>query len=124
MDTGIVLTAMDEPKSLSRKIRQALDQGPAHLSVIAYWEVMIKSIKGNLDVGDPRDWWKQTLRDLDLAPLPFQPDHVAMLRTLPAIHQDPFDRAMIAQAMVEDLVLLTADREIPQYARGNFQAIT
>ena len=124
MDTSIALTAMDEPKRLTKAVRRALDQGPAHLSVIVYWEVMIKSMKGTLNVGDPRDWWKQTLENLDLVPLAWRPEHIAVLYGLPSIHRDPFDRALIAQAIAEDLVLLTADGEIPKYASGNFQPLS
>jgi len=124
VDTSVVLIAACEPKQLTGAVRRALDHGPAHLSVVAYWEVMVKSMKGTLEVGDPRDWWKETLRDLDLMPLVWHPEHVTALYDLPAIHQDPFDRAMIAQAIAEDLALLTTDREIPKYGSSRFQAIT
>jgi PIN domain nuclease of toxin-antitoxin system len=43
-------------------------------------------------------------------------DHVAAIHDLPAVHQDPFDRALIAQAIVEDLTLLTTDAQMAQYA--------
>jgi PIN domain nuclease of toxin-antitoxin system len=124
VDTSVALVAVDEPKRLTKTVRHALDQGPAHLSVIVYWEVMIKSMKGALQVGDPRDWWKETLRDLALLPLLWRPEHVDQLHGLPAIHRDPFDRALIAQAIAEDLVLLTSDAEIPKYASGRFQPLT
>jgi PIN domain nuclease of toxin-antitoxin system len=45
-----------------------------------------------------------------------RPDHVARLYDLPPIHKDPFDRMLIAQAIAEDLDLVTTDREIPKYA--------
>jgi PIN domain nuclease of toxin-antitoxin system len=121
VDTNIALIAASEPNKLSRSVRRALDHGPAYLSVVAYWEVMVKSMKGTLAVGDPRDWWKETLRDLDLMPLVWHPEHVTELYDLPAIYQDPFDRAMVAQAIAEDLALLTTDREIPKYASNRFQ---
>src|SRR6516162_7001630 len=112
--------AVDEPKHLTKAVHRALDRGPAYMSVIAYWEVMIKSMKGTLKVGDPRDWWIETLRDLNLLPLLWRPEHVTELYSLPPIHHDPFDRAMIAQAIAEDLVLLTRDTELPKYASGRF----
>jgi PIN domain nuclease of toxin-antitoxin system len=49
---------------------------------------------------------------------------VDQLHGLPAIHRDPFDRALIAQAIAEDFVLLTSDAEIPKYASGRFQPLT
>jgi PIN domain nuclease of toxin-antitoxin system len=71
------------------------------LSVISYWEVILKSAKGNLDVGDPRAWWEIALGDFAATVMPYR---------------DPFDRALIAQATVEDLVLVTTDEEIAHYA--------
>ena len=115
---------MDEPKRLTKTVRRALDRGPAHLSVIVYWEVMVKSMKGSLQVGEPRTWWMETLRDLDLLPLLWRPEHVAELYGLPPIHGDPFDRALVAQAIAEDLVLLTSDSVIHDYASGKFQPLT
>jgi PIN domain nuclease of toxin-antitoxin system len=109
---------------LTKGVRRALDRGPAFLSVMAYWEVMIKSMNGTLQVGDPRQWWQETLLALSLLPLSWRPEHVSELYGLPPIHRDPFDRAMIAQAIAEDLVLLTADTQIPKYASGRFQPLT
>jgi PIN domain nuclease of toxin-antitoxin system len=88
-----------------------------------YWEVVIKSMKGTLDAGNPVQWFEQTRDALALLPLLLRPEHVAALLRLPAIHQDPFDRALIAQAMSEDLALLTTDGTIPPYASGSFCVI-
>jgi PIN domain nuclease of toxin-antitoxin system len=115
-DTSIVILAVNTPERLSASARKALNRGPGYLSVIAYWEVVIKSKKGALDVGDPRQWWLETLDALALQPLTFRPDHVSAIYDLPPIHQDPFDRALIAQAIVEDLTLVATDRRIAQYA--------
>jgi PIN domain nuclease of toxin-antitoxin system len=123
LDTGVALMAVDTPEALSAPVRAALDQGPAFLSVIAYWEVMIKAMKGTLDVGDPRQWWTETLKALALQPLPYRPEHIAASYDLPPVHQDPFDRAMIAQATVEDLTLLTTDAVIPQYASARCRVL-
>jgi PIN domain nuclease of toxin-antitoxin system len=124
VDTSIALAAVDQPQRLTKGVRRALDRGPAFLSVMAYWEVMIKSMNGTLQVGDPRQWWQETLDALALVPLLWRPEHVGELYGLPPIHRDPFDRAMIAQAIAEDLVLLTTDGEIPKYACGRFQPLT
>lgn len=105
-------------------IRSALDQGSAFLSVVAYWEVMLKAMKGTLDVGDPRQWWSETLEDLALSPLVCRPEHITGLYRLPLIHQDPFDRLLIAQASVEDLILLTTDQTIARYASGKFRVMS
>ena len=112
----MALLAVHQSVRLSAPVRAAIEEGPTYLSVVAYWEVTIKSMKGTLDIGDPRQWWTEALEALALRPLLFRPEHVVALHDLAPIHQDPFDRALIAQAMVEDLTLVTTDSMIPQYA--------
>jgi PIN domain nuclease of toxin-antitoxin system len=123
LDTSVALIAVSAPEKLNARVRNAVERGTGFLSVVAYWEVMIKSMRGALDVGDPREWFSQTLDALDLRSLLLRPEHVAALRSLPPIHQDPFDRALIAQATAEDLTLLTTDSTVPKYASAAFRVI-
>lgn len=123
LDTGIALLAVNSPENLPRRARTVIEQGGCSLSVISYWEVMIKATKGSLDVGDPRQWWSETLNALALQVLPFRPEHVAELHNLQTIHQDPFDRALIAQATVENLTLVTKDQTIPLYKSDRFHTL-
>jgi PIN domain nuclease of toxin-antitoxin system len=124
LDTNIILIAPVEPHKLSRAVQTAVLDGPNFLSVVSYWEVMLKSMKGSLDVGDPRIWWRDVLQELAATPLMLTPQHVEDMLYLPNIHKDPFDRILIAQAMAEDLAIVTVDREIPNYASKNLQVIT
>lgn len=80
-------------------------------------------MEGNLRVGDPRTWWRDTLEHLAANPLPLHPRHIARVHTLPLHHKDPFDRVLIAQAIVEDLELVTTDREILRYASTSFHVV-
>ena len=114
---------MNAPERLSRRIRAAIQSGPNVLSVISYWEVILKSAKGKLEVGDPRVWWEIAVADFAATVMPLRPVHVAEIHGLAAIHQDPFDRALIAQATVEDLVLVTTDEEIAHYASQRLRVI-
>ena len=79
---------------------------------------MIKSCKGNLNVGDPRRWWEETQRILKAEPLFVEAAHIAALYDLPPHHHDPFDRALLAQASVEGLAFLTTDDRLDAYAGG------
>ncbi len=101
-----------------------MDTGTVYLSVICYWEVLLKSKKGALDVGDPRLWWAEALDVFAARALPLWPGHAAALYDLPPIHKDPFDRMMIAQAIAAELVLVTTDREIPKYASRRFRVLS
>ena len=98
--------------------------GPNVLSAIVYWEVVLKTMKGTLNVGEPRTWWVDALEQLAATPLALRPEHVTGVYALPPIHKDPFDRALIAQATVENLTLLTTDREIRRYASERFRVVS
>lgn len=123
LDTNAALLALIEPTELSAGSRRAILAGPNFLSTIVYWEVILKASKGALRVGEPRIWWVDALEQLAATPLVFRPEHVSEIQTLPTIHKDPFDRALIAQAIVEDLTMVTTDKEIPKYASRRFRVL-
>ena len=114
---------MSQSKSLSAVAKAATAAGPNVLSVLSYWEVMLKSMKGKLDVGDPRAWWFDALEQLAATPLLLRPQHVAGVYALPPIHKDPFDRMLIAQATAEGLALVTTDAEIARYASKTLRIV-
>ena len=116
LDTNVILIAPENPGVLSQAIQAAILDGPNYLSVISYWEVMIKSMKGNLIVGDPRVWWRDVLEELAAVPLLLLPQHIDGVANLPPIHKDPFDRMLICQALTEPARLLTADRALSAYS--------
>ncbi|WP_157898874.1 type II toxin-antitoxin system VapC family toxin [Luteitalea pratensis] len=124
LDTNVTLVALTEPARLTPRVRRAIKTGPNVLSVIVYWEVVLKAIKGALAIDHPQTWWPDELDQLAATALAFRPDHVSTVQTLSPIHKDPFDRALIAQAVVEQLTLLTTDREIPRYRSDQLQVIT
>jgi PIN domain nuclease of toxin-antitoxin system len=123
LDTNAALIALTAPDTLSLAARTAVLGGPNFLSVVSYWEVLLKSMKGNLRVGDPRDWWREALEQLAATPRPLLPTHIAAVYSLPPIHKDPFDRVLIAQAALEDLELVTTDGEISRYASASFRVV-
>ncbi len=124
LDTNAALIALSDPDRLSAAVRAAILAGPNVLSAVSYWEVLIKSMKGNLNVGDPRTWWHDALDQLAAAPLALRPEHVAELFALPPLHRDPFDRILIAQATAEELILITTDGEIPRYASVRLRVVS
>lgn len=115
---------MSEPDRLSAELRRRVESGAVYLSVICYWEVVVKSSKGTLDVGDPRRWWADALDGFGARALPVRPEHATALCDLPPIHRDPFDRMLIAQAIAADLTLVTTDRTIPLYASGKLRVLS
>ena len=124
LDTNAALIALTNPAKLSRRVRKAVLTGPNHLSVVVYGEVLLKTMKGALDVGEPRTWWLDALDQLAATPLVLRPEHVSEVSTLPPIHKNQFDRVLIAQATLEDLTLLTTDGEILRYGSDNFRVLS
>lgn len=124
LDTNVVLIAVGQPSLLSVSIRDAILAGPNTLSVISYWEIVLKCVKGHLDVGDPRVWWADAIEELAADVLPLRPPHIDAVYSLPSLHKDPFDRALIAQTIVEGLTFATTDSEIPGYASGKFRVLS
>jgi PIN domain nuclease of toxin-antitoxin system len=123
LDTHTAIWALGTPEALSASALEAVLTGPNVLSVVSYWEVMLKSMKGTLDVGDPRAWWFDALEQLAATPLVLRPQHIAGLLALPQIHKDPFDRMLIAQATAEGLALVSCDGEIAQYASRGLRVV-
>jgi PIN domain nuclease of toxin-antitoxin system len=123
LDTSIALLGLAAPERISPTIRQSVGTGPIYLSVISYWEVALKSGKGKLDVGDPRVWWPEALDKLAATPLPLRPEHISEICQLDPIHSDPFDRVLIAQAIVEKMALVTTDGVITKYASRRLRVI-
>lgn len=124
LDTNVVLRALTDPARLTPRVRRGIKAGPNVLSVIVYWEVVLKAMKGTLAIEHQRTWWPDALDQLAATALAFRPDHVSTVLTLPPVHQDPFDRALIAQAIGEQLTLLTTDTEIPRYRSARLHVIT
>jgi PIN domain nuclease of toxin-antitoxin system len=100
-------------------IAVALCQDPANtllLSVASVWEMQIKTQTGKLKLPLPLlDTVSNQQRTNRLQIVPITLEHVLALDTLPVYHKDPFDRILIAQAKVEDAVLVSHDQFVAQY---------
>ncbi len=86
------------------------------LSAASAWEIAIKAAKGRLTLPEPPDQYvAERMRLHRFSALPIELSHALEVYRLPDIHQDPFDRLLIAQSQLEDIPLLTADPEIHRY---------
>jgi PIN domain nuclease of toxin-antitoxin system len=86
------------------------------LSVASVWEMQIKVMLGKLTLHTPlRQMITDQVQKNGLEVLPINLEHVLRLDSLPPLHKDPFDRLLIAQAMVENCSLITHDQLIAQY---------
>jgi PIN domain nuclease of toxin-antitoxin system len=117
LDTQVALWAFFEQKRLSAQARSVLEDRENKLvfSTATLWEIAIKRALGKKGFQfDPRVL-RRTMLDDGYEELPVLGHHAVEVDSLPPIHKDPFDRILIAQAMVEGITLLTADPVIAQY---------
>ena len=87
-----------------------------YVSVASTWELTIKALAGRLRLPtSPVEHFADHIQDFEYELLSIQQRHVDALVELPAIHGDPFDRMIVAQALVEDLDLVTGDDRLRRY---------
>lgn len=117
LDTHLLLWAAGEPSRLSKEARNLISDPDNELlfSAASLWEVSIKCGLGRKDFkADPRIL-RRGLLDNGYGEILIHSDHVVVLDTLPAIHRDPFDRILVAQAVAEGIELVTTDSQLVQY---------
>ena len=117
LDTHVLLWAVAEPQHLDAVTRAALEAADNEVlfSAASIWEIAIKSALRRMDFPyDPRELRRQFIAN-GYEELPILGHHVVAVDSLSPIHKDPFDRILIAQAMVEGITLLTADPVIAKY---------
>ena len=86
------------------------------VSPASFWEIAIKVGKGNLNLTVGYDQFvREAITDNDFTILPIEPRHTSVLTTLPQHHGDPFDRLLIAQAVVEAVPILSVDYQFDAY---------
>lgn len=118
LDTHLPLWAALQPAQLSPVARSLLADLSNELlfSSASIWEVTIKHGRGHDDFQvDPRVL-RRGLLDNGYGELPITGLHALAVGGLPALHKDPFDRILVAQAMVEGVTLLTSAPLVGQYA--------
>ena len=92
------------------------DGNDLFVSSASVWELSIKVAKGKLPMpGSSIQYVIGQMAAMRMTLLPIQTAHILRTETLPHHHGDPFDRMIVAQALEEDLTILTSDSEIPKY---------
>jgi len=117
LDTHLLLWAAGEPDRLSAEARSLIDNPENVLlfSAASLWEVAIKRGLGRHDFKVDARLLRRGLLDNGYSELPIVSDHIVAIESLPALHKDPFDRVLVAQATVEGVTLLTIDSLVAQY---------
>ncbi|MGB5984947.1 MAG: type II toxin-antitoxin system VapC family toxin [Desulfobacterales bacterium] len=114
LDTHILLWWLNDDPVLKTTHRQAIAAGRnlIFVSAVSIWEIHIKAALGKLII--PANF-QAVLSKEDFEPLAITLEHAHSVAQLPSYHRDPFDRMLIAQAILEGFTLITHDSEIHQY---------
>ncbi len=118
IDTHTLIWALDDPTKLSGPATIALQDltNDLLLSAATIWELAIKISQRKLRLSLPyRQWMDKAIADLELAILPVTLDYAERQAALPFHHKDPFDRLIIAQALVEGVSVLCTDAIFDNY---------
>jgi PIN domain nuclease of toxin-antitoxin system len=84
-------------------------------SVVNLWELVLKMRKQGALLADPVTWWAKYISGNSIPALSVQTTHIETLGSLADLHKDPFDRLLVAQAIAEDLQLVTNDAQLGLY---------
>jgi PIN domain nuclease of toxin-antitoxin system len=115
LDTHVFLWAVADSRKLGAAARRLIEEADeVRVSAASIWEIAIKSRLGKL-VGDAESL-AAAIEDSGFAELPVTGRHAAAVARLPSHHADPFDRLLVAQALAEPLILLTADKTLARYS--------
>ena len=114
LDSCTILWWLTEPRQLGKKVYQLIadTDNEVFISVVSLWELSIKHSLKRLEI--PHNFI-EILRTESMRILSIEAQHALAIMDLPMIHQDPFDRMLIAQAKCEDLLLITKDSVIQKY---------
>lgn len=114
LDTHVLIWALENNPTLSKSAEKAIIDGGnmVFVSAASVWEIGIKMSMGKLEAPDNLI---EEIRLHRFTPLPMTFEHAKLAGSLPDIHKDPFDRMLVAQAMLEKLTLITRDRMISEY---------
>lgn len=107
--------ALEKPDALGQAAFTALQQHAFTASVINYWELVLKKDKPGALLQDPVTWWDQYVVRAGIPTLGVRVSHIRALARMPALHRDPFDRLLVAQALADGLTLLTKDMMLSKY---------
>ena len=114
LDTHVLIWVLENNPSLSAEARDAIIDGNnlVFVSAVSVWEISIKRALGKLVTPDNL---LQEISAHRLERMEINAEHADLAGRLPMIHQDPFDRMLVAQATIESLTLISRDEKIALY---------
>lgn len=123
LDTHVFLWLQTDPARLGEHLSVVEDrQNDLLLSAASAWEIAIKHGLGRLPLPEPPDRYVPTrLQAIGARALAIEQPHALAVSALPPLHRDPFDRLLVAQAMLLGLTILTADPAVAGYGAATLR---
>jgi PIN domain nuclease of toxin-antitoxin system len=117
LDTHLLLWAAHDPQRLTKAARTLIEDSENELffSAASLWEITIKQSLGRQDFRVDARLLRRGLLDNGYAELSITSEHAINTDQLADAHKDPFDRVLLAQAIVEGITLVTNDRKLAKY---------
>ena len=112
IDTNVLIWWLAYDKRLTKQTISLIQDNQVYVSIISCWEILIKVQIKKLKLPISLSI---ALEDSDFDILALEMDHVLNLNRLTMHHRDPFDRILIAQALAEDLTIVTSDKTFKKY---------
>jgi PIN domain nuclease of toxin-antitoxin system len=121
LDTHVAVWMTNTPERIPKRIRDLVVDGQNEIAVsaAAIWEIAIKRPLGRADAPPLSGY--EAIAEFESAGfslLNVTPAHAAFVERLPPLHADPFDRLMLAQAVIENMQFVTYDRQLSHYDVG------
>ena len=117
LDTHTLLWFLRDSPQLSKKALGIITtENKVYVSIASLWEIAIKKSIGKLEFEHSIEKIAELCHEKDILILQIQPKYFDKIIELPNIHNDPFDRLIIAQAIIENLIIITKDTIIPKYS--------
>lgn len=116
LDTNALLFSLADVKSLSDKARNIIEtEENLCVSIASLWEIAIKQSIGKLSLSMTIPEIQSECYSRNIEIIPIKPAEIEKIKALPKIHNDPFDRLIIAQANTMEATIVTRDSKIPKY---------
>lgn len=115
LDTHTLVWALSSPDRLSARAVEIIRESDVAVSVASLWELLLKKDKPGSLLGNPVPWWEEFVRRQGIRVIGIRQSHILQLGELPDHHRDPFDRVLIAQAIVERASLVSKDSALLAY---------
>jgi len=117
LDTHIFLWFITADKQIPQKIIELISNlnNKRWISIASIWEIVIKMSLNKLEIKGGFQTIEDFLGNNDVEILPISFNHTKRLLSLPLLHNDPFDRIIIAQSMIENLTIISKDNRFKDY---------